>query len=247
MSPDVDVEWYSKIYFQHRNRLPLRLREDFCGTFKVSCEWIKQSAKHTAISMDLDPEPLAYGHARHFVRLTPSQQKRLKVLQQNVLTPPSTLSDVISAANFSFFIFKQRKDLKRYFKSCLKSLHKDGMLLLEMVGGPEMLKVVQEKTRYRGFTYIWDQKSFDPVTHDALYAIHFKIKDGPLLKDAFVYDWRLWTIPEIQDLLREAGFKRVTTYWDRKGNGKGSGEYIPVTQGRNHGSWISYLAAFKND
>ena len=42
------------------------LREDFCGTFAICCEWAKSGATFEAHGVDLDPEPLQYGKERYF-------------------------------------------------------------------------------------------------------------------------------------------------------------------------------------
>jgi hypothetical protein len=47
-------------------------------------------------------------------------------------------------------------------------------------------------------------------------AIHFRVDEGGEIiyqqHDAFVYHWRLWSIPELRDCLAEAGFKRIEVY-----------------------------------
>ena len=40
-SPDTDVEFIRSCYREARKRDPVTLREDFCGTFMISCEWAK--------------------------------------------------------------------------------------------------------------------------------------------------------------------------------------------------------------
>ncbi len=37
------------------------LREDFCGTANMCCEWVKNRKKNTAYGVDLDSEVLAWG------------------------------------------------------------------------------------------------------------------------------------------------------------------------------------------
>jgi hypothetical protein len=42
--------------------------------------------------------------------------------------------------------------------------------------------------------------------------------------DAFVYEWRLWSVPELRDAMDEAGFSKTQVYakladaWDDEGN-----------------------------
>ena len=248
-STDVHVEFFSSLCLDLSLRRGLQLREDFCGTFKLCADWVKKDPEHTALGIDLDPEPLAYGKANHWAKLTANQKKRISLRKANVLVPTPPKNDIIVACNFSFFIFKKRDVLLNYFKSCLKSLKKDGLLVLELAGGPGMIaKGREQKTLTYGkrkFTYIWDQRSFNPITHDALYSIHFKFPDGTFLKDAFVYDWRLWTIPELRDLLEEAGFSQNHAYWETSHEGEGTGEYVKSDKADNDYSWITYVVGVR--
>jgi hypothetical protein len=247
-SPDVHIEMFNSIYQEIQNQEARSLREDFCGTFQLSCAWIQHHENNSAICIDLDPEPLNYGKKHHYRKLKKDQQKRLKPIQGNVLTPTRPGCDLIIGCNFSFFIFKKRNELLSYFKTCLKSLNKKGVLILEMAGGPGMITPTRERktltlSNQKKFTYVWDQKSFDPISRNAHYAIHFKFPNGSLLKDSFTYDWRLWTIPEVRDALHEAGFKKIHVYWETEHQGKGTGEYAQSERGDNAYAWIAYIAA----
>ena len=249
-SPEVHVEMFDTFYREIRESAPRSLREDFCGTFSVSCQWVRSAQDRTALGLDLDPEPLLYGRQKHWSRLSPAQKKRIRILQKNVVSKTTPGSDVIVACNFSFCVFKQRRFLIDYFRSCLQSLSSKGILVLELAGGPGMIESMRERrqiplNRKEKFTYIWDQKSFDPVSHDGHYAIHFvlKGKDGKRkrIENAFVYDWRMWTIPELRECLIEAGFPSTTVFWESEHQGVGTGEYHQTTQGSNDYAWISYI------
>ncbi len=247
-SPDVHMEWFLSMYREIFNQYPKHLREDFCGTFNLSCAWVKRNRNNTALGLDLDPEPLNYGKKKHLPRMTKNQRERLAIQQADVLLATSQKFELIIACNFSFYIFKSRKLLLKYFKSCLKSLRANGLLVLEMAGGPGMIATTREqktvqRTKQEKFLYIWDQKSFDPISHDAKYAIHFKLGNGKILKNAFTYDWRLWTLPEVKDLLEEAGFKKTYVYWESSFRGKGTGEFVQADKGDNDYAWIAYVVA----
>ena len=250
-SPDTHALWFDQIYSNTFKKKASHLREDFCGTFQLSCEWIKLRSQNTALGLDLDPEPITYGMDHHFSKLTSRQKSRLKITQKNVLYPTRTQSDLIVACNFSFCIFKKREQLLKYFKSCRSSLKSEGMLLLEIAGGPGMIAPMREKkevkrTKKEKFTYIWHQKSFDPITHDAQYSIHFKLNSGKTLKDQFTYDWRLWSIPELKDALTDAGFDDVIIYWETEHEGEGTDEYVPTEKGDNSYAWVAYVLGIKN-
>ena len=76
--------------------------------------------------------------------------------------------------------------------------------------------------------------------------IHFTFPDDSRMDKAFSYTWRLWTLPEVQDLLLEAGFKRVTVYWQGfDEDGEADGIFEPATEGDADAGWICYLSAEK--
>ena len=60
-APDVDAAFFSKVYKKEFGQPAKTLREDFCGTFAVCCEWAKRGDDMVAYGVDLDPEPLAWG------------------------------------------------------------------------------------------------------------------------------------------------------------------------------------------
>ena len=76
--------------------------------------------------------------------------------------------------------------------------------------------------------------------------IHFEFPDGSKIKKAFTYEWRLWTAPEICELLLEAGFENPVVYWEQEDeDGEGNGEYCPESKGDADLAWISYIVAPK--
>jgi hypothetical protein len=245
-SPENDIEWVSSMYKEIKGKEARHLREDFCGTFQMSCKWVERHAENTAIGIDLDPEPLAYGRKNNRSRLSSNQKKRIQLLQANVLTPTLPKRDLIIVGNFSFFVFKERKSLLNYFQSCVKSLNSEGLLMLEMAGGPGMIATSRERKTVtlkgkKKFVYIWDQQYFDPITHQANYAIHFKLPNGEMLKNQFTYDWRLWTIPEVREAMEEAGFSKTHVFWETEHKGEGTGEYVRTDTGDNAFAWIAYV------
>lgn len=246
-TPEAHAEMFVGFYHSINGKYARRLREDFCGTFAISCEWVKRNKRNSAISLDLDPEPLAYGKKVHRARLNAEQKTRLKVYRQNVLSVTTPKSDVVVACNFSFCIFKDRATLLDYFRMVRRSLAKNGIFALEIAGGPGMIEPIRErvpiygKNGKRDYTYIWHQREFDPINCHALYSIHFELPDGTKKKDVFVYDWRLWSIPELKDALAEAGFKETVVFWETSHRGRGTGEYAAAPKGDNAYAWIAYV------
>ena len=117
---------------------------------------------------------------------------------------------------------------------------------MDIMGGPDAQEVTEDKTGHGYFTYIWDQDEFNPITHDCKFYIHFKLRQGKTIRKAFTYDWRLWTIPEVEDVLKEAGYKEVRVYWeDEDEDGEGNGVYRRRKSAENSLSWIAYIVAIK--
>ena len=211
--PELDIGLYNRVFKALRGRPPKSMREDFCGTARFSVEWCRRHKDRTAVAIDLDPAVLEWGRAHNLATQPASVRRRVKLLQANVLDVTSPKVDIVSAMNFSFWVFKTREDLARYCRVCFEALGKDGICFLEMYGGTEAMMVAKDKRKVEDFTYVWEQADFNPITHETLCHIHFRFKDGSKLKRAFTYDWRLWTIPEVRECLLAAGFRKVDCYW----------------------------------
>lgn len=245
-SAESDVVFLKETYLELRGHQPQIFREDFCGTFALSCEWVKLNSKFESIGVDLDPEPIEYGKSHYLTKLNESQQKRVQLVEGNVLTSKLPAADIVAAMNFSYFIFKQRETLKQYFSNVFQSLKKDGIFIIDLFGGSLCHDENEEKTIHKGFTYYWHQTGFDPVTNHALFHIHFRVKGKKRIERVFTYDWRMWTIPELREILQEAGFKKTHVYWEgTTKDGRGDGNFSRTEKGEACQSWIAYIASEK--
>lgn len=237
--PDADVRFFRELCRELKGRGPKILREDFCGSFGVCCEWAKLGPGFRAYGRDLGREPLAWGRKHLLTKLTPEQRARVTVERKDVCAPGGPKADLIMAMNFSYFIFKERKALKGYFDACRRNLRRGGVLALDVFGGGGTHRPNKERTDHPRFSYWWEQYGFDPVFNTARCAMHFKPKGGTLLRDAFTYDWRLWSIAELRDLLAEAGFRKSHVYWESEGGGR----YARDPDGGREDIWIAALLA----
>jgi len=242
-----EYDFINKTFRDIRGYNAHSLREDFCGTAKMCCEWVSHRVKNTAVGVDIDPEVLAWGKKHNLGKLKSDARKRITLLQSDVNQAKTKPAQVILAMNFSFQLFKQRESLRNYFKSVQKSLADDGVFFLDAFGGYEAYSETEEKTKHKGFTYIWEQEAYNPITGDMTCHIHFHFPDKSRLRKAFTYEWRLWTLPEIRELLEEANFSKVTVYWEGtdEESGEGDGIYSPSLQGDADPSWVCYLSAEK--
>lgn len=246
-SPEEDVKFYRDRYIDIRGRniKPTVLREDFCGGGAISCEWVKLNKNYKSVGLDLDDEPMNYGRKNYISQLTTDQQHRVALVKKDVLTKNLPKADIVAAVNFSYFFFKERDVLRHYFANVCNSLNKDGIFLVDIFGGTQCTGAITDKTKHKGFTYFWDQKNFDPYSNEAQFAIHFKY-NNKMYKDVFTYDWRMWTIPEVKEIMFEAGFKTVDVFWEGTNRkGAGNGLFTKITEGEECESWIAYVVGAK--
>lgn len=249
--PEGHVALYDRVFTELRRRTPISLREDFCGTFLLAKTWVEKGADRVAMGLDLDEAPLRDGRRRHWRPLAPSARRRLRVFRRDVRSVTSPKVDVVGAGNFSFWVFKTWEELVRYFVSVRRSLNKSGVFILETAGGAGMIESCKETASHKKngdfwFRYIWRQRGFNPITHDLLCTISFALRDGRLMRDAFVYDWRVWTLPEIERALYEAGFSGVKHVWEgRSRNGNAIDAYRFARKGTNDHAWVSFVVGIR--
>jgi SAM-dependent methyltransferase len=241
-----EIEFLETTFRALRGRDAVSFREDFCGTASAACQWVRSAPGRHAIGVDNDADVLEWGRRNRVARLPEADRPRVKLLQDDVRTVVTEPVDIIGAFNFSYFLFDTRDALRDYFKGCRDALTDDGVLFLDAFGGPEAIDVQKEKTKLDGFTYVWDQAEFHPVTHHMVCHIHFKFPDGSKIKKAFTYEWRLWTLPEIREVLLEAGFSSARVYWEGEDeDGEGNGEFTEDAAGTPDLAWVAYIVAEK--
>ncbi|WP_417335494.1 class I SAM-dependent methyltransferase [Halobacteriovorax marinus] len=242
---ETDIDFINKEYKRYFKRKPLTLREDFGGTAAMACDWVRQSSDHKAWGVDLDSEPIKYGRENHYSRLSDAEQSRMEYIEGNVLEDRNFKSDVVVAFNFSYFIFKEREVLLNYFKKVREGLNDNGAFFVDLFGGTDACQEMVEETDHDDHTYYWDCESFNPITSEVLYYIHFKYK-GKKHEKVFTYDWRMWGLKELQDIMKEAGFSSVIPYWEGEdGDGGGDGNFYPAKKEENCESWVTYICALK--
>jgi cyclopropane fatty-acyl-phospholipid synthase-like methyltransferase len=243
---EAEIDFVDDTFKDLRGRRAEVLREDFCGTANTSCEWVKRRPRNRAIGVDLCSETLAWAEEHNLAKLRPAQRERVTLLNRNVLDPgPKGRGvDAVLAMNFSYWIFMKRAEMLAYFRSVRESLAPGGIFFLDHYGGSDALKEIREKRPMEGFTYVWDQHKYNSITGEMVCYIHFEFPDGSKMRRAFEYRWRHWTLPEIRDILDEAGFTRNTVYWEEEDDeGEGTGEYYATEDGAADLAFITYIVA----
>ena len=250
--PEAEVEFFEKTFKDLRCRDALSIKEDFCGTAYLAAEWCKGDPARTAIGVDYDAETLEWGQKNNIDAAGADVAERITLIKDDVRNVTEPKVDIVSAFNFSYCLFEQRDELIDYFRKTRASLKDDGLLILDLFGGTECADVLEEETEIEdeAATYIWEHVSFNPINNHMACAIHFDFDDGSRLENAFLYEWRLWAIPEVKEMLEVAGYKKVRVYWERYEEGdddddemEGTGEYYETTEVENQESWMIYIVA----
>ena len=248
-------EWHVRYPSQFHRRLvgksPLKFREDFCGSGKISCEWVKVSKRHYATGIDANAMVLRYANDTNKEVLSEHQQARLAFWQKDVAHVSREKFDIIGAYNFSIFEFHERKNLLRYFKSVFKSLANPGTFFCDVAGGSGFLRTRQriQNLEILGIgkvQQVWEQMDYDPISATNKYAIHFMLPNGSCFNKAFKYHWRIWQIKEVREILKEAGFKKSVVIWERDTDDRyGSGQSYLAEKAENAYSWVAYVVGIK--
>lgn len=200
---------------------PRVLREDFSGTAALSRVWVAGVERGSAFAVDHDPLVLA--RTAGVPGLT-----RICGDVRSVIVPAGTAPDVIFAGNFSIGELHTRADLMAYLRGVRARLATSGIFACDTYGGASAFRIgAVERTHVAPdgalIRYIWEQREADPTTARVVNALHFRVVRGGEvvheITDAFVYSWRLWSVPELRDALMEAGFRATEVYAELRATG----------------------------
>jgi len=250
---EYDLDFMERVYRRLNGRDFDRFREDFCGTALVAAHWALRHPGNLAWGVDLDAPTLEWARAHRLVRMGETG-RRVTLLRRDVRHVTQPKVDVVAAYNYSYWVFHERRGLLEYFRAVRRSLRAGGLFFLTVFGGSEALGTLTETrtipasydadgNRVPRFTYVWEQKRFNVIDHRLLCHIHFKFRDGSMMKRAFTYDWRLWTLPEVREVLAEAGFARSLVYiegWDEVRD-KSDDVFRLRTRFPNQEGWLSIV------
>lgn len=234
------------------------LREDFAGAASESMAWVGRGPRRVAIAVERDPTTLAWAERRATESLTPRTAARLHFVPGDVLQvrPPRALPrpDLICALNFSILYLHERRDLLRYFRRARRALAPGGLLVLNVFGGPDSIRPHREVYPIEStdprlpakFDYHWEVVSFDATQVRGDYRIHFSWptpggRGRQVLRNAFRYDWRLWSPPELTGALRDAGFSQAIVWRHVQDPESGRIFFGPIEEMPHRPSWTVYV------
>lgn len=215
---------------------PRVLGEDFAGTAALSALWADQSADHLAVAVDLDADALRH-HPEH-----PRVLRRCTDVME-----AADPADVIFVGNFSIGYRHTRPDLIAYLKHARQRLtilgREHGVFICDTYGGESAFLTGEVHRDHwipdgphagERIRYTWEQRHADPLTGMVTDVLHFRVEKGGVIGqeflDAFVYEWRLWSVPELRDAMLEAGFATTEVYAKTADavDGEGNAYVLPV-------------------
>lgn len=209
--PDLEARFLHAV---HGNS-PHLLGEDFCGPAAIARAWITLSPDHRAVATDMDHEPLEHARVRAHEHLNAFELDRLRLIRGDAISVGGR-ADVIAALNFATCELRTRRQLMTYLYNVLFRLDAGGIFVADLYGGEGIMArgyTEQEiETQHGVIRYRWDQVEADPATGMVRNTMHFVLPDGTELLDAFSYEWRLWSTPELRDAMREIGFRTTEVY-----------------------------------
>lgn len=215
---------------------PRTLAEDFCGTAAVSRRWVLEGEKLgvscVAVAVDLDAETLAKARALAVAEGAAVEFELADAVRAEGTDEKLRGADLIFVGNFSIGYLYERADLVRYLRQCKARLDAAndgfgsggfGAFVCDVYGGAGAFRLggLNRKHPGRGremIHYAWRHDAADPLTGMVENSISFRVEvDGEVTQElprAFVYRWRLWSLTELADAMRDAGFERVEIYKD---------------------------------
>ncbi len=257
-NPLAELQFLLKVdrhYRRFRRRLygdhgTTRLREDFAGTGTVSAHWLMMNESHRALAVESDARTAEWA-AEQADLLLGDRTVDLMIVHDDVMNVQRPKTDFLLALNYSLLIYHSREEMLAYFKNARKSLRRGGLFIFDLYGGPGAMICGKQSRRIKPendpelkpFTYEWEQHSYDALTARIDCRIHFQLGPRRRIENAFCYHWRLWTLPELMELLAKAGFTRSEVWSDHysASTRRSDGIFRPVYQIPNRKDWIAYI------
>lgn len=253
--PPAEAAFLQRVYAHYRRgAAATRLREDFAGTAAVAAAWVAMDENHRALAVERHAPTLRRA-TKHAYQALGERSGDLHFLLADVTRVHAPRVDITAALNFSIFIYHQRDALVDYFSYARRSLDKKGLLVIDAYGGPGAMRmgiqtrriVPAQHEKVLPFEYQWEQRSHDAATGKIDCRIHFVLRGGQKIRNAFVYDWRLWSLVEIVEAMRDAGFVRAEIWCDRYDPRKrrSDGVYRPAKRMDAREDWVAYVVGVK--
>jgi SAM-dependent methyltransferase len=252
-------------------RQALILREDFAGTSAESVAWVALRRGRRAIAVDLDRPTLEWAQ-RRATRLLGARASEIQFVQTDVrsvgpLEVPH--ADIISVLNFSILYQHDPEELRSYLWHAVHGLAPGGILVLNLFGGAATVRPgttrhwvtpqprLPSEAAIPAFEYVWEVRSYDRASERLDCRIHFAAPHATApertreLRDAFRYDWRLWSMHELVGACAQAGFSSVQVWRHTYDPSKGeAGVFLGCVEPDSMlalESWTAYIVACRQE
>ena len=121
----------------------------FCASALISAEWVKDNINNTSLSIDLDKRMISAAKKTAATLLNENQLSRMKIRYGDSSKYKGSKVDCILATNFSYFVFKDRQRLIKYFSNAYNQIEKRGLFMLDAFGGYEAHQLLEERTKHK--------------------------------------------------------------------------------------------------
>lgn len=213
--------------------IPLVLGEDFAGTAALSYLWVDAAPDNRAVAVDLDESALMR---------RPAHERVTRILGdvRTSANTPDHACDILFVGNFSIGYLHTRAELVAYLRCAHARLNPGGVFVCDTYGGESAFLTGHVHRDHfaddgRRIRYTWEQRDANPLTGMVTDVLHFQVDRAGMveleLPDAFIYRWRLWSVPELTDAMAEAGFAETEVY-DKTPDAtdeEGNAYMLPVT------------------
>lgn len=163
-------------------------------------------------------------------------------------------ADIVCAFNYSCCCLHSRPDLVLYFKHVFNALSgRGGIFAMDLYGGASSESHLKLRRHFHDFTYVWEQEAFDVINRMTKISLHFQLKNNRVIRHAFTYHWRLWSLPEVRDCLKEAGFGSIHVWIrnmpsleereDNEDSWDNDSKYEETTVFYQQSAWNAYIVA----
>jgi hypothetical protein len=107
-NPRTEVDFVDRTYRQLRGRSARTLREDFCGTAAVCCEWVRRRKRNRAWGVDLDPDVLEWGRRHNLGALDADAAGACRAARGRCPGGRGAEPDIVLAMNCSYWLLRDR-------------------------------------------------------------------------------------------------------------------------------------------
>lgn len=189
-----------------------------CGTGNVSLELAKR--KYDLVSMDISTEMLEEARDKYYDLLDEDENVgNIIFLEQDMRTWEFDVYEIdcVLSANDGFNYITNKKELEDIFKEVYKRLRNKGRFIFDVSSEYKLKTILGNNTygeNFEDLTYLWEN-FYDEEKKILNMDFTYFLKEGELFqKYQENHVQRAYSLDEIMDMLKSAGFEEILTYGD---------------------------------